>query len=482
MVVARNRAVPRPGVRAAARTRAFPPAEDPGPPGHASHLVRPALTREVNPHTDGPRSKHTPTPTPTPNPPCPRSRPIHNPPPIHSRPPTPWLPTPAPTTLNPMPHSTPTPPVTTPALTPTPAPVRTALVVHPVIAAMALALLTAALAGCAVAGADPTAVRSATPPSLSPASTRWTWPLPGRPPVLRRFTPPQHRYGPGHRGIDLGAPPGTPVLAAATGVVTFAGPVAGRGVVTLHHPNGLHTTYEPLTPQVRKGQHIPTATPLGHLTPGHPGCPAPACLHWGLRRHHTYLNPLHLLTRPTLRLLPLPRPTPTSNSPTNPPHAHRTTHPNHRAHPRHPALNPSTHPTPTRSGPAQPNPSPAQPNPSPAQPNPAQPGPTRPSPAPSPRGRGRPTSIPSAQPIPGGPARPNPINLPKSPIGITLAKQANGHLETAQTRQPTPAPTPAASPPSLTITSCRQAQSQPSARPTPVPGKPNSGLGRTAKS
>ncbi|WHT18043.1 peptidoglycan DD-metalloendopeptidase family protein [Crossiella sp. CA-258035] len=180
---------------------------------------------------------------------------------------------------------------------------------------MALALLTAALAGCAVAGADPTAVRSATPPSLSPASTRWTWPLPGRPPVLRRFTPPQHRYGPGHRGIDLGAPPGTPVLAAATGVVTFAGPVAGRGVVTLHHPNGLHTTYEPLTPQVRKGQHIPTATPLGHLTPGHPGCPAPACLHWGLRRHHTYLNPLHLLTRPTLRLLPLPRPTPAPPQP-----------------------------------------------------------------------------------------------------------------------------------------------------------------------
>jgi hypothetical protein len=37
---------------------------------------------------------------------------------------------------------------------------------------------------------------------------------------------------------------------------------------------------------------------------GHPGCPAAACLHWGLRRGEVYLDPMLLLGF-RVRLLPL---------------------------------------------------------------------------------------------------------------------------------------------------------------------------------
>ena len=44
---------------------------------------------------------------------------------------------------------------------------------------------------------------------------------------------------------------------------------------------------------------------IATLVPGHAGCPVAACLHWGLLRGSTYLNPLSML-RPQVRLLPVP--------------------------------------------------------------------------------------------------------------------------------------------------------------------------------
>jgi murein DD-endopeptidase MepM/ murein hydrolase activator NlpD len=97
---------------------------------------------------------------------------------------------------------------------------------------------------------------------------------------------------------------GQNVLSAGAGVVVYAGPLADRGVVSVDHAGGLRTTYEPLVAAVRPGQLVSRGEPLGTLAAGHAGCPAPACLHWGLRRDRAYLDPL-LLVRPAhVRLLP----------------------------------------------------------------------------------------------------------------------------------------------------------------------------------
>ena len=134
---------------------------------------------------------------------------------------------------------------------------------------------------------------------------RYAWPLHPTPGVLSPFRPPDHAYGPGHRGVDLAGTAGQAVLAARGGVVVFAGPVAGRGVVSVQHDDGLRTTYEPVRPVVRAGTTVAAGAVLGLLDAGHRGCPG-ACLHWGVRRERLeYLDPLVLLRPARVRLLPL---------------------------------------------------------------------------------------------------------------------------------------------------------------------------------
>jgi murein DD-endopeptidase MepM/ murein hydrolase activator NlpD len=140
---------------------------------------------------------------------------------------------------------------------------------------------------------------------VGPASgSAYVWPV-DAPHVVRRFDPPPRPWLTGHRGVDLAASPGSVVRAAGAGTVAYAGVVAGRGVVSVAHPGGLRTTYEPVTPSVRAGDPVTAGAQLGLLDAGHPGCLATACLHWGLRRGDDYLDPLALLGVGRVRLLPL---------------------------------------------------------------------------------------------------------------------------------------------------------------------------------
>ena len=146
------------------------------------------------------------------------------------------------------------------------------------------------------------------PSPTPPTPVTYAAPLVGGLHVVRAFDPPTSDYGAGHRGVDLAAPPGAVVLAAAPGVVDFAGPLAGRTVVSVRHADGLRTTYEPLdSVAVRRGQAVIGGAPLGTLAAGHPGCLAPAgdaCLHWGALRGADYLDPLSLLETGDIVLLP----------------------------------------------------------------------------------------------------------------------------------------------------------------------------------
>ncbi len=147
-------------------------------------------------------------------------------------------------------------------------------------------------------------VRAVAEPAGPVGSALWTAPLPSAT-VTRPFDELPHRYAAGHRGVDLAGAPDVPVGAAGDGVVVFAGMVAGRPVVSVDHPGGLRTTYEPVDPSVGAGQAVARGSPLGTLVAGHAGCPAAACLHWGLRRGEDYLDPMTLLEVPEIRLLPL---------------------------------------------------------------------------------------------------------------------------------------------------------------------------------
>jgi murein DD-endopeptidase MepM/ murein hydrolase activator NlpD len=140
----------------------------------------------------------------------------------------------------------------------------------------------------------------------------WTWPIGSdadRPPVVARFDPPHQRWLAGHRGVDLGTRVGTQVRAAGDGVVVFAGPLAGRGVVSIAHPGGIRTTYEPLLAEVSIGAVVGRGRVIGTIsswsTP-HRACPVRSCLHWGAKIGDRYLDPLRLLTAPPVRLLPGP--------------------------------------------------------------------------------------------------------------------------------------------------------------------------------
>jgi murein DD-endopeptidase MepM/ murein hydrolase activator NlpD len=145
----------------------------------------------------------------------------------------------------------------------------------------------------------------AAPTRPPPAAVPWVAPMAGELVVTRPFEPPPTPFSAGHRGVDLGSTPWSPVLAAGDGVVLFAGMVAGRPVVSIDHAGGLRTTYEPVDPSVRAGQQIARGSPIGTLSAGHAGCPRQACLHWGLRRGESYLDPMALLEIPRVRLLPL---------------------------------------------------------------------------------------------------------------------------------------------------------------------------------
>jgi murein DD-endopeptidase MepM/ murein hydrolase activator NlpD len=137
------------------------------------------------------------------------------------------------------------------------------------------------------------------------SGVRYSLPLPGAPVVVRPFAPPPTPYAAGHRGVDLASTGGANVTAAAAGTVTFAGSVAGRGVVVIAHPDGVSTEYEPVDPSVQRGELTSRGEVIGHVAGTHDGCAPDSCLHWGARRDGTYFDPMSLL-RPlgTVRLIP----------------------------------------------------------------------------------------------------------------------------------------------------------------------------------
>lgn len=155
------------------------------------------------------------------------------------------------------------------------------------------ALLTAVLLVGSGALPDPGALRG-----------QGVWPLQPLPEVIHGFRAPDSPWGSGHRGVDLAATPGQKVHAALPGRVTYAGPLAGRGVVVVSHGD-TRTTYEPVTPTVGVGDLVSAGAGIGRLALSGSHCSPAACLHWGWLAGEIYLDPLDLVGAGRVRLLPL---------------------------------------------------------------------------------------------------------------------------------------------------------------------------------
>lgn len=157
-----------------------------------------------------------------------------------------------------------------------------------------LSAITAALFAIAPAwGSGPASPGPAPGGGLSGssfASPAFRWPVVG--PVIRPFEAPANPYAPGHRGIDIAAPLGSEVLAAADGVVAFAG-WAGSGLsVSIDHDGGLRTTYSWLSEvDVHKGDSVLAGDPIALSGHGHPDVETPH-LHFGVKIGDEYVDPL----------------------------------------------------------------------------------------------------------------------------------------------------------------------------------------------
>lgn len=127
--------------------------------------------------------------------------------------------------------------------------------------------------------------------------------LPARGAVLRDYAPPEKRWQPGHRGVDLAATPGQEIRASAAGTVHFAGAVAGMTSVSIMHADGIRTTYQPIETHLKKGDSVAAGQVIGRLTTS-PKHPEPG-LHWGALRGQDYLNPLDLIHRRPIVLKPV---------------------------------------------------------------------------------------------------------------------------------------------------------------------------------
>lgn len=126
----------------------------------------------------------------------------------------------------------------------------------------------------------------------------WIPPL-GSLEVTGPYSAPPHRYGSGHRGIDLAATAGMAVVAPASGTVLFAGAVVDRPVVSVRVDERTVYSLEPVSSGLAAGDPVAAGAVLGEVAGG--GHCLQECVHLGVRVGGEYVNPLRYLRgRPVL--------------------------------------------------------------------------------------------------------------------------------------------------------------------------------------
>ncbi|MDN3444500.1 M23 family metallopeptidase [Microbacterium sp. APC 3901] len=144
---------------------------------------------------------------------------------------------------------------------------------------------------------------SSSPPSAGGASPLWRWPIDAPRAVASPYRAPAHAFGAGHRGIDLASAHGVIVRAPADGVIAFRGVVVDRPLITIAHPGGYVSTFEPASSALAPGDTVSAGDEIGTVAAG--GHASLGALHLGVRLDGAYINPM-LLFGPVPRAVLLP--------------------------------------------------------------------------------------------------------------------------------------------------------------------------------
>ena len=151
--------------------------------------------------------------------------------------------------------------------------------------------------------------------SFLPSSSGYLWPIPGYTAITSYFgkrTSPTAGASSFHKGIDIGAPENTPLIATVSGSITYTGFLGGGGyTITLSPDESTKITYCHVSPHflvqaddiVTQGQLIGLVGPMYvdnvagnqyHDSSGRPtnGAMTGTHLHFGIRIQDEYIDPL----------------------------------------------------------------------------------------------------------------------------------------------------------------------------------------------
>ena len=119
----------------------------------------------------------------------------------------------------------------------------------------------------------------------------------------RRYHPILKRYR-AHLGIDYAAPRGTPIMAAGSGRIIFAGRTRGYGnLIKIRHSDGYVTLYahqKAFRRGIKRGKYVKQGQIIGYV--GTTGLSTGPHLHFGLYKNGRAINPARVVQVTTKRL------------------------------------------------------------------------------------------------------------------------------------------------------------------------------------
>jgi murein DD-endopeptidase MepM/ murein hydrolase activator NlpD len=124
-------------------------------------------------------------------------------------------------------------------------------------------------------------------------SDLWEWPI--DPPVVKRYAEiPEQNWKTGHRGIDLLSAADGAVHSPADGYISAINSFGTKHIVSVTHGE-LRSTFESVTTTLKINDPVQRGQIIGYLHETSDHCLPDLCLHWGVKRGETYLDPINFV-------------------------------------------------------------------------------------------------------------------------------------------------------------------------------------------